>query len=134
MADYETIKEMLFSTVALESEEKELRQEMKVVSGMIRDAINENARVAIDQTDFQSRYDSLVKRFDDTKAKHDAVCVEMDDKRIRRATVEQFLADLAKRNTLLTEFEPETWHSLVDFVTVYSLEDIRITFKNGKEI
>ena len=113
---------------------KELRQEMEVVSGMIRDAINENARVAIDQTDFQSRYDSLVKRFDDTKAKHDAVCADMDDKRIRRATVEQFLADLAKRDTLLTEFEPEAWHSLVDFVTVYSLEDIRITFKNGKEM
>ncbi len=73
-------------------------------------------------------------RFDDTKAKHDAVCAEMDDKRIRRATVEQFLADLAERNTLLTEFEPEAWHSQVDFVTVYSLEDIRITFKNGKEI
>ena len=70
---------MLFSTDTLEIEEKELRQEMEVVSGMIRDAINENARVAIDQTDFQSRYDSLVKRFDDTKAKHDAVCTEMDE-------------------------------------------------------
>jgi len=58
----------------------------------------------------------------------------MDDKRIRQATVEQFLADLAKRNALLTEFEPEAWHSLVDYATVYSLEDIRITFKNGKEI
>jgi len=134
MANYETIKEMLFSTDSLESEEKELRHEMEVVSNMIRDAINENARTAIDQTDFQSRYDSLVKRFDDTKAKHDAVCAEMDDKRIRRATVEQFLADIAKRNTLLTEFETETWRSLVNYVTVYNLEDIRITFKNGKEI
>lgn len=134
MADYEAIKDKLFSTVSLEKEEKELRQEMEVVSGMIRDAINENARVAIDQTDFQSRYESLVKRFDDTKAKYDVVCAEMDDKRIRRATVEQFLADLAKRNTLLTEFEPEAWHLLVDYVTVYSLDNIRITFKNGQEI
>ena len=134
MADYEASKEMLFSTAGLELEEKELRQEMEVASGMIRDAINENARVAIDQTDFQSRYESLVKRFDDTKVKHDAVCAEMDDKRLRRATVEQFLTDLAKRNTLLTEFEPEAWHLLVDFATVYSLEDIRITFKNGKEM
>ena len=134
MADYKTIKDMLFSTDALEGNEKELRQEMEIVSGMIRDAINENARVAIDQADFQNRYDSLVKRFDEAKAKHDAVCAELDDKRIRRSTVEQFLADLAKRNALLTEFEPEAWHSLVDFVTVYSLEDIRVTFKNGQEM
>lgn len=134
MADYEEIKEMLFSTDSLESEEKELRQEMEVVSGMIRDAINENSRVALDQTDFQRHYESLVKRFDDTKASYDAVCAEMDDKRIRQATVEQFLADLAKHDTVMTEFEPEAWHSLVDYVTVYDTKDIRFTFKNGKEI
>ena len=134
LTDYDVIKDMLFSTEALSAKEAELRQEMEEVSGMIQDCINENARVAIDQTDFQNRYDSLVKRFDDTKAKYDAVCAEMDDKRIRRATVESFLADLAKGDTLLTEFEPEAWHSLVDFVTVCGAEDIRVTFKNGKEI
>ena len=134
LTDYDVIKDMLFSTEALSAKEAELRQEMEEVSGMIQDCINENARVAIDQTDFQNRYDSLVKRFDDTKAKYDAVCAEMDDKRIRRATVESFLADLAKRDTLLTEFEPEAWHSLVDFVTVCGAEDIRVIFKNGKEI
>ena len=52
----------------------------------------------------------------------------------KEAAVKQFLADLAKRNNVLTEFEPEAWHSPVYFVTVYSLKDIRITFKNGKEI
>ena len=134
MADYEAIKDMLFSTDGLEAKEAELRQEMEVVSKMIQDCINENARVALDQTDFQSRYESLVRRFDDTKASYDAVCAEMDDKRIRRATVEQFLADLAKHDTVMTEFEPEAWHSLVDFVTVYGVEDIQVTFKNGKEI
>ena len=134
MADYEAIKDMLFSTENLETERDTLQQEMEVVSKMIEDAINENARIAIDQTDFQGRYDALVKRFDEAKEKYDSVCAEMDDKRIRRATVEQFLADLAKQDVLLTEFEPEVWHSLVDFVTVYSVEDIRITFKNGKEV
>ena len=132
--DYEAIKDMLFSTEELSAKEAELRQEMEVVSSMIQDCINENARVAIDQTDFQSRYESLVKRFDETKASYDAVCAEIYDKRIRRATVEQFLADLAKHDSVMTDFEPEAWHSLVDFVTVYSAEDIRVTFKNGKEI
>ena len=95
-ADYEAIKDMLFSTEEFSAKEAELRQEMEVVSKMIQDCINENDHVALDQTDFHSRYESLVRRFDDTKASYDAVCAEMDDKRIRRATVEQFLADLAK--------------------------------------
>ena len=34
----------------------------------------------------------------------------------------------------LTEFALETWHSRVDFATVYSENDIRFTFKNGQEV
>ena len=134
IADYENIKDMLFSTEELDKEQEELRREMEVVSKMIQDAINENARIALDQTDFQNRYEALSRRFDDAKERYDAVCAEADEKRIRRATVEQFLADLKKCDTVLTEFEREAWDSLVDYVTVYSLEDIRVTFKNGKEI
>ena len=59
-------------------------------------------KIAIEQMEFQNRCDSLVKRFDYTKAKNDALCIEMDDKRIRRGAVEQFLADLAKKDSLLT--------------------------------
>lgn len=132
-ADFEAIKDMLFSTKDLELARDALQQEMEVVSKIIEDAIGENARIAIGQTDFQSRYDALVKRFDDVKEKFDVACAEIDDKRVRRATIEQFLGDL-DRQIPLTEFEPEAWHSLVDFVTVYSAEDIRVTFKNGKEI
>ena len=32
------------------------------------------------------------------------------------------------------EFSLENWHSMVDFATVYSIDDIRFTFKNGQEI
>lgn len=46
---------------------------------------------------------------------------------------EQFLAELSKHD-VVTEFDEGLWLSLVDFVTVYSKEDIRVTFKNGMEI
>lgn len=134
LEDCAAIKDLLFSTKGLEKERSELQQEIDVISKMIQDAIGENARIAIDQTAFQSRYESLVQRFDTAKARYDAVCAEMDDKRNRRASMEQFLEDLARRDALLTEFEAEAWHALVDYVTVYASDDIRVTFKNGKEI
>ena len=31
------------------------------------------------------------------------------------------------------EFSLESWHSMVDYATVYSADDIRFTFKNGQE-
>ena len=134
LTDYDVIKDMLFSTEGLEKERAEIQQEINVVSKMIQDAIGENSRIAIDQTAFQSRYESLVQRFDTAKAKYDAVCAEIDDKRNRRTIMEQFIKTLTKCDNLLIEFETEMWHALVDFVTVYTADDIRITFKNGKEI
>ena len=32
------------------------------------------------------------------------------------------------------EFEEGAWYALVDYVTVYSRDDVRFTFKNGMEI
>jgi hypothetical protein len=34
----------------------------------------------------------------------------------------------------LTEFSLDSWHSMVEFATVYSADDVRFTFKNGQEI
>ena len=34
----------------------------------------------------------------------------------------------------LTEFTLESWHGLVDYGTVYAVDDIRFTFKNGQEV
>ena len=33
-----------------------------------------------------------------------------------------------------TEFKKDDWYNFVKYVTVYSREDIRFTFKNGMEI
>ena len=35
---------------------------------------------------------------------------------------------------MLTKFSTENWHALVDYATVYSVDDICITFKHGQEI
>ncbi|MDD5920785.1 MAG: hypothetical protein PUC57_05655 [Oscillospiraceae bacterium] len=43
-------------------------------------------------------------------------------------------ANQSKNNTRFTEFKLENWLSLVDCATVYSLDDIRFTFKHGQEV
>ena len=54
-------------------------------------------------------------------------------KQSRRATIEAFLETLAQA-ALVDKFETSLWCGLVDFVTVYSKDDVRFTFKNGMEI
>ncbi|MGN0163475.1 MAG: recombinase family protein [Candidatus Ornithomonoglobus sp.] len=53
------------------------------------------------------------------------------DKLARKETMELFMKNLKKQSGAVTEFDDDLWLSMVDYVTVNSKEDIRVTFKNG---
>ena len=55
---------LLFDTTDLEREQEELQQETQVVSDMVQQCIYENAHVALNQTEYQKRYDGLTERFE----------------------------------------------------------------------
>ena len=123
--------DVLFDTAALEAEHDELLQETHVVSDMVQQCIYENAHVALDQTEYQKRYDGLTQRFNIAKDRLDAVTEEIHDKQTQRANYEAFLTAFKKLPDQLAEFSIESWHALVDYGTVYAEDDIRFTFKNG---
>ena len=122
-----------FDLTDLKAEQAELESEMAVVSDLIEKCICENAHVALDQVEYQKRYDGLTARFDTAKARHEALDETIRSKQSRRATIETFLATLAEAN-LVDTFDTALWCGLVDFVTVHSSDDVRITFRNGMEI
>jgi len=128
------IRMLAYDTESLETEQAELQNEMKFVAEMIQQCINENAHVALDQMEYQKRYDRLTQRFEAAKSRMEMVTGEIKGKVTRRKTIETFLADLQRQDGLLTDFDPLLWHSLVDFVTVHAKDNVWFTFKNGTVI
>jgi hypothetical protein len=47
--------------------------------------------------------------------------------------MDSFIKELQGQELIKT-FDERLWGSLVDFITVYSKDDIRVTFKDGTEI
>ena len=123
-----------FDTTALEAERDELQNEMLETSELMQNSIYENAHVALDQAEYQKRYDALTARFDKAKARLEMVEAAIKDKQSRQVTIEAYLETLKAQDTLVERFEPSLWCALLDFVTVYSKEDVRFTFKDGTEI
>ena len=108
---------------------------MEIVTELIQQCITENANVALDQGEYQRRYDGLVQRFDTTKEDLEKVTGQIKEKVTRRQTMAAFLAELKKQDELLTDFDPLLWHSLVDYVIVFEEEKVQIIiFKNGTDI
>ncbi|MCD8015248.1 MAG: recombinase family protein, partial [Lachnospiraceae bacterium] len=112
----------------------ELREETQLVADLVQQCIRENASVALDQNEYQKRYDALVARYNKANDRLEAVTAEITDKELRRATIEDCLAAMEKLPTVLETFDETAFHSLVDYITVYSNEDVRVTFKDGTEI
>ena len=133
IAIYEQVLSMSLDTTALESEISELEAEINIAAELIEECIKENAHVAIDQAEYQKRYDALVVRFDKAKARHTEVTDLIAERMARRHQIETYLRELRNREPLET-FRDEDWLSMVDQMTVYSKDGIRVTFKDGTEI
>ncbi len=80
---------------ALEAECAELQSEMPMTAELIQKCIEENARVALVQTECQERYEELV-RFDTVKACFEEVSGLVFDKKARCKLVEAFTATLRR--------------------------------------
>lgn len=121
------------ATETLQNELDALESEITVTAGLIEDCIKENAHVALDQAEYQKRYEALSARYDAAKARQEELTQEISARQARRQQIELFLAGLQEHETL-TVFRDEDWLAMVDHMTVHSATDIRVTFKDGTEI
>ena len=101
---------------------------------MIQKCIEENARTALDQSEYETRYAALAERYNTAKKQLDDVESQIAGKKSRRGIMEKFLNDLAAQTELLTEFDESGWVAFVDYATVGKDGTIAFTFKNGVEI
>ncbi len=134
IAQFNLALQTAFDTSALARERDDLQAELLVTSELMQDSIYENAHVALDQAEYQKRYDGLTARFEKAKARLEMVDAAIKDKQSRQATIEAYLETLKAQDTLVEKFEPALWCGLLDFVTVYAKDDVRFTFKDGTEI
>ncbi len=128
------LQEKICNISDLEAESQRIMGELQMLTDMVQNCISENARIAQDQTDYQKRYDELVSRYDAAKAKYDAVDKDIKERHAKSERLEKFVRVLRAQGQMVSEFDEGLWGTLVDFMTVYSKDDIRVTFKDGTEV
>ena len=130
----ETAREFLMDTTALDTEMEELLRELDVIAGLIRKCIDENSATAQDQTEYTSRYNAYVDRYEKAKARYDSLAANRQDKLAGAKAVERFMAVLDERDDPLTEFDRHLWIMTVDYATVHRDGTITFRFYDGTEI
>ena len=134
VTDFMAARDTVFDISALTAQQAELENEMHLISGMMHQALRDNASVAQDQNEWSRQFDALEQRMDEAKSKYESVSAEIADKLLRQSEMDEFFAYLKKQKSAVTIFTDDMWLSLLDYVTVYDKDDIRFTFRNGTEI
>ena len=128
------VQEEIGKTEELDEEEVRLTNELIVITGLMEDAINRNARVAQNQENYQKAFDDLTERYETTKARLEKVQEAAHGKKSRGRKIGMFIAAVENLPDKITEFNDVTWTYMVDHVTVYAKNDIRFTLNSVEEI
>ena len=119
---YDAMLDKMFCTDELVAERERLLVELNLAADRVNECIARNARVALNQVEYQQEYDRLVEQFEGIQARLDEIEREITETTVDRET------------DVFGEFDESAWFALVDHMTVYSKEDVRVTFKDGSEI
>jgi len=131
---YEEILSVLTDTSALGKEEKRLLKERDVVLEQLRDCVDENAKTAIDQAEYQKKYSALAKKHENIGMQ----ILEIENKKLahtaKRESIKVFLEEIRQREGLLVEFDEDLWNAVVERVVVANGNLVRFEFKDGMEV
>lgn len=128
------ILSQLTDTTAMDAELGTVLQEMEVTAGLVRTSVEENATQAINQTDFQIRYNGYVERYEKLRERYTQLQADQEEREMKSIRISGFLFALREQEELPIEFDAKLWNAMVDHVTVYADERIVFRFKNGCEI
>ena len=115
---------------ALEQERDRMKEETVLLAGMVENIILENAQTAADQTEYRKKYDALSKRYETAKSRYEELEQQISEFQARVREMERFISSISKQKPL-TEFDEALWGGLLESITVYSTENIRIKFRDG---
>ena len=132
---YDEVLRVLTDNTDLDAEAATLAEECEVVMELTRKAVQENASAALDQGEYQRRYEGLVKRYEAASARLAEIDAARLERSAKRTNITRFLKMLVRQgDDLVTEFDEELWYITVDFITVHGDGRLAVTFRDGSEV
>lgn len=115
-------------TTKLEVQLKQVESEMNTVSELAKKSIARPIKEA------QSTYDKYASEFNNLQKKHSLLSDQIQDQKQQNSRIHKYYDELEQMNKLYTEFDENSFASLVERATVYKDGRIVFTFKDGMKI
>ena len=125
---------VICDTSAIDAELVELHRELEVVTALSRNAVLENARTAVNQTEWSERNNAYLERHHRASKRANELEAAKRERLGKAKTIEIFIKDVESRPLVISEFDENLWLAVIDTATVAQNSAITFRFRNGSEI
>ena len=126
--DGHLVRQELLDFAAIDAECSNLTEEMDVVSGLIRKCLDENATQTIDQSEYISRYNSLVERYEKLQSRYETLQRKREEQILAAYEIAGCLFAFGELDMLEITFRDNLWNTTIDRVSVYADEHLVFHF------
>lgn len=132
--DCKEMIQILDNTDELKTRLESLNQKAADIIILVENLIKQNSTEALNQDDFQKKYDSY--DFEHKKIVNEIYTTELEieKKKVQSKYLQAFIDDLNERPNILEAYDEDVWCYLVDKAVVNRDKSITFKFRNGKEI
>lgn len=131
--DCRTAQKLLCDTLEIDKQIGDLESELQLVEEIAMQAINENKRNAINQTEWSERNEKYLKRHDEITTFLEQLDREKAERISKSKVIAKFIKSISKQETI-TEFNDDLWFAVIENVVVGVDGSLTFKFKNGIEI
>ena len=101
---------------------------------LVKNLIEQNSSVALNQDEFQRKYDAYDEEHKKIIDEIEAVGLEIEKKNGQVKYLQAFVNDLASRPNVLEAYDEDVWSYLIHKAIVNRDRSITFLFRNGKKI
>lgn len=125
---------MTCGTVEITSEQDRLAGELSIIAQQIDGLIRENSTVALDQEEYARKENNLYELYEEKKARHDELGIELQEKRELQQNIEYFIKVLRALDGQQIKFDETLWGGLVEKMVIQQDGTATVVFKGGIEV
>ncbi len=126
--------ETICDCTELNVEIETLNDELKVVSELVSQCVNENARKKQSQEAYAKKYNGLVRRYEKAEKRLKIAVAERKERINKEREMQVFIETLNSTPESIESFDEELWITLVEKVEVHHDRHYTVYFKNGQVI
>ena len=122
----------LTNTENIDNEISKLQEENEAIINLMKNLIYENSRKAIDQDEYNEKYDSYTEKHEKIKNDISKLEEKKQNLKVRREKISLFMDNLRKTTgSIISEFDETLWHTMVENVIICEDKKMEFKFRNS---